>query len=295
MYVGQVNRLGDDLAKLRRQLADKRSDLAKATGKAGRAREAAGRASSPSQLRIRTSDLERADTSAARLETQCADLEKKVVTKAKALTAAQSNLDRAQRSQQQKDDRETAKRKRDDLEHLKALERARRPSVSLPQFAFRQELPAPAPTAPFSQSFDVCLSFAGEQRDYVERIAVDLKAAGLSVFYDKDDDIAVELWGRDLADALDWVYRKGSRFCLMFISADYAAKSWTTHERRSALARSVADGGGYVLPARFDDTELPGFQPTIGYLDLRKVAPATLMEFVIQRLAGTDDPTDAEA
>jgi hypothetical protein len=30
-------------------------------------------------------------------------------------------------------------------------------------------------------------------------------------------------------------------------------------------------------PARFDDTELEGLRPTVGYLDLRKIAPETLV------------------
>lgn len=42
-----------------------------------------------------------------------------------------------------------------------------------------------------------------------------------------------------------------------------------------------------MLPARFDDTELPGFRPTIGYLDLREIAPATLIEFVVAKLGGS--------
>ena len=122
-----------------------------------------------------------------------------------------------------------------------------------------------------------------EQRDYVERIAVALKDAGLKVFYDQDKDIATLLWGRDLPEVLDYVYRQGSRFCVMFISADYAEKAWTRHERRSALARAVEEDE-YVLPARFDDTALPGFRPTIGYVDLREIALATLIEFILQKL-----------
>jgi len=136
----------------------------------------------------------------------------------------------------------------------------------------------------FTDTYDVCLSFAGEQRDYVELIAKDLKAAGLEVFYDQDEDIAPKLWGRDLGEYLDYIYRQASRFCLMFISTDYAAKEWTKHERRSALARVIAEGGDYLLPARFDDTELPGLRPTTGYLDLREVAPNTLVEYVVKKL-----------
>jgi hypothetical protein len=71
----------------------------------------------------------------------------------------------------------------------------------------------------------------------------------------------------------------------MFVSTDYARKAWAVHERRCALARAIEEGGDYVLPARFDDTELPGLRPTIGYLDLREVAPNTLVEFVLKKLA----------
>ena len=115
-------------------------------------------------------------------------------------------------------------------------------------------------------------------------IAKELKAAGLDVFYDQDEDIAPKLWGRDLGEYLDYIYRQASRFCLMFISADYAEKEWTKHERRSALARVIKEGGDYLLPARFDDTELPGLRPTTGYLDLREVAPKTLVEYLVKKL-----------
>jgi hypothetical protein len=175
-----------------------------------------------------------------------------------------------------------------DRDHLKAMERARRETVSIPEQFRPRVIPARRiPDRPqiLSETFDVCLSFAGEQRDYVERIAAALKAHGLHVFYDQDKDIAAALWGRDLGEVLDYVYREGSRFCLMFISADYAAKAWTRRERRSALARAV-EQDEYVLPARFDDTELPGFRPTIGYVDLREIAPATLVEFVLRKSEG---------
>ena len=73
----------------------------------------------------------------------------------------------------------------------------------------------------------------------------------------------VELWGRDLIEALDTVYRKDARCVLMFISAAYRNKSWTRHERRSALAAALEHPHEYVLPLRFDDTDLEGLPPTI--------------------------------
>jgi hypothetical protein len=75
-------------------------------------------------------------------------------------------------------------------------------------------------------------------------------------------------------------------FCqrLTLPACSYAAKVWTRHERRSALARAITESYEYILPARFDETDLPGLQPTIAYLDLREVAPATLIEYLLEKL-----------
>ena len=56
----------------------------------------------------------------------------------------------------------------------------------------------------------------------------------------------------------DDVYREKARYCLMLVSAAYAAKVWTTHERKSAQARAFSQSAEYILPVRFDETEIPG-------------------------------------
>jgi hypothetical protein len=38
------------------------------------------------------------------------------------------------------------------------------------------------------------------------------------------------------------------------------------------------------LPVRFDDTEIPGLAPTIGYLDARVLTPSKLAELIRQKL-----------
>lgn len=290
MYNGQVNRLTSELASLRSKLADESRKLADANAKAIKAAEALSKAKTTSQLGSKAHELERHQKAAAGHEKKSADLEKAIAQKRKSLTSAQASLDRVQRDQQKKDDREAEKRRKADLDHIRRLERERRATTMLPeQLTARPRLAttstAAAKATELTDTYDVCLSFAGEQRDYVELIATELKRAGLDVFYDEDEDIAPKLWGRDLGEYLDYVYRKGSRFCLMFISADYAKKAWTTHERRSALARVIEEGGDYVLPARFDDTDLPGLRPTTGYVDLRQIAPQTLVEFVLKKLS----------
>lgn len=139
------------------------------------------------------------------------------------------------------------------------------------------------PVSPdLSFKYDVALSFAGEDRDYVEKVAHLLKAKGVKSFYDQFE--IANLWGKDLYTNLDQIYRTQARYCVLFLSKHYAAKAWTNHERESAQARAFNERQEYILPARFDDTEIPGIRPTIGYIDLRSSTPEQLVDLILQKL-----------
>lgn len=133
-----------------------------------------------------------------------------------------------------------------------------------------------------STLFDVALSFAGEDREYVEKVASILKGMGLRVFYDKYE--TVTFWGKDLYVHLREIYYKRAKYTVMFISKYYADKLWTNHERESAQARAFSEHQEYILPARFDETKIPGLLPTIGYVDLREVSPEELAEMIKQKV-----------
>jgi hypothetical protein len=128
-------------------------------------------------------------------------------------------------------------------------------------------------------TYDVALSFAGTERHLAEKLAELTTKAGYSVFY--DGFYPEQLWGRDLAAFFDSVYRKDSRYCVMFVSKEYAERMWTTHERRSAQARAIEERGHeYILPVRIDDTDLDGLPPTVGHLSY----PLTSIERIAQLL-----------
>jgi hypothetical protein len=131
-------------------------------------------------------------------------------------------------------------------------------------------------------NYDVAVSVAGEDRGIAEQYCEILSLRGLNVFYDKDEQI--ELWGANLYDKLDDVYRTKASFCVIFISKHYAAKVWTNHERKSAQARALQENREYVLPVRLDDTEIPGIPPTIGYVDLRETPIEEIAEMTIQKV-----------
>lgn len=138
-------------------------------------------------------------------------------------------------------------------------------------------------TKPNEGFYDVALSFAGEDRSYVEKVVEILKQDQIKVFYDRDEQ--VYLWGKDLGDALDEIYRLRSRYVVMFISEHYAKKMWTNHERKSALARALQEKQESVLPARFDDTQIPGLRPTVAYVDLRHETPDSFASMLRRKIS----------
>lgn len=131
------------------------------------------------------------------------------------------------------------------------------------------------------ETYDVCLSFAGEDREYVEGVAAELKRLNVKVFYDRYEE--AWLWGKDLYQHLDDIYRNKARFCLIFVSAAYAKKLWTKRELASAQARALRENE-YVLPVRLDDTEVPGLTPTVAYINGRERSPEQLAALVGMKL-----------
>ena len=131
--------------------------------------------------------------------------------------------------------------------------------------------------------WDVALSFAGSQRDYVEQVAQALKARGVRCFYDADEQI--DMWGKYLAEELPVIYSEQSAAVVVFLSAEYAARDWTRHERRAALARAVRERREYVLPVRFDDTPLPGLLSDMVTVDLRDRSPQEFAAMIAAKLA----------
>ncbi|WP_239406214.1 TIR domain-containing protein, partial [Frankia sp. Cj3] len=148
--------------------------------------------------------------------------------------------------------------------------------------------------------WEVALSFAGAQRGYVERVARALAMRGVRCFYDADEQI--DLWGRHLAEELPRIYAEDAATVVVFLSAEYAARDWTNAERRAALSRAVRERREFVLPARFDDTVVPGLLSDLVAVDLRVRTPEEFAVLVARKLAslgiavsGGDGETGPEA
>lgn len=131
-------------------------------------------------------------------------------------------------------------------------------------------------------AYEVALSFAGEDRQIARRLAEGLREKEVAVFYDEYEK--AQLWGKDLYAHLSEIYKNKARFCVMLISAAYAKKLWTNHERKSAQARAFLESEEYILPVRVDDTQIPGVLETTGYLDLRAIEIDEVVEMLLKKL-----------
>lgn len=138
-----------------------------------------------------------------------------------------------------------------------------------------------------TKKYDVAFSFAGAQREYVEKVKEALVQYSVSVFYDNDH--IEELWGKNLYRYLEQIYSENAVYCVIFISKEYKEREWTIHESQSAQERAFSDYNSenfqeYILPVRFDETDIPGIRRTTGYIDARNVEPEKLAYLIAKKL-----------
>ncbi|BBO66635.1 hypothetical protein DSCA_05650 [Desulfosarcina alkanivorans] len=143
------------------------------------------------------------------------------------------------------------------------------------------------------KKYQIALSFAGEDRDYVEKVATILREKGVNVFYDKFEE--TKLWGKNLYTYLSDIYQNKALFTVIFVSKAYRDKMWTNHERESAQARAFTESKEYILPAMFDNTiEIPGLLKTTGYIDLNDLSPNDFAIKIIGKLKNEGSMSTSE-
>jgi hypothetical protein len=136
------------------------------------------------------------------------------------------------------------------------------------------------------RKFDVVISFGGPDRSVAEAIRDGLVEAGLSVFY--DNDFQHQLLGEDLAILLQDIYFARSRYAVTVLSRAFVESEWAGNwEWRAVLARMNKQREGYLLPYFLERIEIPGLNPTIGYLSAEKYTPADFAKIVARKIRGS--------
>ena len=131
--------------------------------------------------------------------------------------------------------------------------------------------------------YQVALSFAGEQRVYVEEVALYLQVRlPRPVFY--DDFYQADLVGKYGTEIFQQIYSEDSEWVVMFISREYVEKEWTRHEKRAALSRALTEKRDYIIPVRFDDSVVPGLPSDLLYIDAKTRTPAEVASIIGEKL-----------
>ena len=128
------------------------------------------------------------------------------------------------------------------------------------------------------------MSFPGEKRDYVRRVAESLaeELGRENVLYDKY--LAAELARPNLDLYLGALYREDTQLLVPFLCADYQRKNWCGLEWRQIRDLLFQWEGKRIMPFRFDDTPIPGMLSIDGHVMIGDRAPHEVAELILQRL-----------
>jgi hypothetical protein len=131
--------------------------------------------------------------------------------------------------------------------------------------------------------FDVALSFPGEARPLVGKIAQELERRLGPNAYFYDNNYVSQLAQPSLDTLLQGVYRR-AKLDVVFLSTDYQKKDWCGVEFRAVREIILTRENSRVMFVRTDDGTVEGVFKTDGYIDARKFEPARIADFICERL-----------
>lgn len=131
-------------------------------------------------------------------------------------------------------------------------------------------------------TYDVAISFAGEDREIAKSLRDELKNRGLEVFYDFDQQ--AQLWGKDLSKVLSEVYKNDALFMTILVSKNYPEKDWTNFEFANGKEEQNNRPIEYLLPILLDDTKIVGLKDTIGHVDIRKQNVFEIADILLEKI-----------
>jgi hypothetical protein len=151
--------------------------------------------------------------------------------------------------------------------------------ITLP--AFVRDVANPVDISKYT--FDVALSFPGESRPFVERVAQELERRLGPNAYFYDNNYVSQLAQPSLDTLLQSLYKR-ARLDVVFLSGDYQRKDWCGIEFRAVREIMFSRENMRVMFVKMDDGEVEGVSKTDGYVDARRFDPARIAEFICERV-----------
>lgn len=141
--------------------------------------------------------------------------------------------------------------------------------------------------------FRVALSFPGERRDFVKKVADYLceRLGKDKVLYDQHFEAEFALINLDTH--LQRLYHDDSDLLAVFLCAEYAEKEWCGLEWRAIRDLIKKGQDSAIMLLWFDDAEIDGLYSIDGYVDIADREPEEIAALILERV-GTIADTDVK-
>lgn len=240
-----INHLNDKLTSSRQKSAKEASKVAGASEKLNRGNLSASRISSL------TRDVVNGQSAQAKEAKNQASITKELQRKNEKLSDLQIHLSKETQIEQNKSIEKVRKDYQTQLSQLRSQQLE----------VLNTQVSSAVHGNQGSREYDVFISYAHSDKEYVERLAQDLQAAGIKVWID-----TVELgWGKSLLGSINNGLQK-SRFTILVLSKDYFSRFWTKQELRSAFIKESMRQDETILPIYLNITadEVSEFNFSLG-------------------------------
>lgn len=132
--------------------------------------------------------------------------------------------------------------------------------------------------------FLVALSFPGEKRPFVKKVAAELTAV-----LGRDRVLYDEYWAAEFARPnldlhLGRLYGQESELLVPFFCADYEKKEWCGLEWRQMRELRKQKKDEQIMPFRFDDAPISGVLSIDGYIKVGERSPKHVAKLILERL-----------
>ncbi len=136
--------------------------------------------------------------------------------------------------------------------------------------------------------FRIAFSFAGEKREFVEKVAAILarRFGKAHILYDKyfEGEFAIA----DLGLKLPELYHKKSDLIVVVLCKNYRRKEWPGLEWRAIHSLIMERKGEAVMLCRFDRATITGLYRNAGFVELDQKTPAQAAALIVGRLKAND-------
>lgn len=144
-------------------------------------------------------------------------------------------------------------------------------------------------TVKIGRRFAVALSFPGERRDFVAKVAFGLREVfgEQRVFYDRFHEVELSRPNLDLV--LQQFYSQDSDLVIVFVCGEYDEKEWCGLEWRAIreLMKTHSRADEDVMFLRFDNKPLPGMLSIDGFLDISRRSERDVIDAILRRWSAT--------